>query len=64
MYVKTYYEHIDLALRPLTLSRMEPALRQLAEEEWESPEVGTELMNLANDIASRLGRIEKGDLQA
>jgi hypothetical protein len=61
--VKTYYETIDLALRPLTLSRMEPALRTLAEEEWEDDDVKTELMNLANDIRSRLQRIEKGDLQ-
>jgi hypothetical protein len=61
--VKTYYEHIPLALRPLTLSRMEPALRALAEEEWEDSGVATELVNLANDIRSRLQRIEKGDLQ-
>lgn len=58
-----YYEHIPLALRPLTMQRLEPVIRQLAADEWEDESVGVELVNLANDFHSRLQRIAKGDKQ-
>lgn len=57
------YETLTLSLRPLTLQRLEPEIRRLAEEEWEDEAVQVELVNLANDFASRLQRIEKGDVQ-
>lgn len=59
----TYYEQFDtLALRPATLMRMEPALRQLAADEWEDDSVRGELENLANEIRARLQRIGITDI--
>lgn len=57
------YETICTPLRPKTLSLMEPVIRELAEGCWEDDAVQMELMNFANDIRSRLQRIERGDLQ-
>jgi hypothetical protein len=57
------YETLTLSLRPATLLRLEPVIRGVAEAEWEDDAVQTELMNLANDFASRLQRIERGDVQ-
>lgn len=60
---EAYYEHITLALRPKTMERLAPLIRQAGEEEWEDEAVGTELANLANDMESRLQRIAVGDKQ-
>lgn len=57
------YETLTLSLRPATIDRLEPVVRQLAAAEWEDDAVQTELINLANDFASRLQRIAKGDVQ-
>jgi hypothetical protein len=61
--MSAYYEHIPLAIRPRTMALLEPIIRAAAEAEWEDDAVASELMNLANDFASRIQRIEKGDLQ-
>jgi hypothetical protein len=57
------YETLTVSLRPLTLERLEPAIRQLADEEWEDNQVQTELVNLANELRSRLQRIAIGEVQ-
>lgn len=57
------YETWAITLTPKALERLEPAIRQAAEEEWEDEQVQTELMNHANDIHSRLQRIARGDVQ-
>lgn len=58
-----YHEHIPLSITPVAMTRLEPVIRKLAEDEWESDQVQAELMNLANDLASRLQRVAVGDLQ-
>lgn len=60
---EAYYEHIPLAIRPATMERLEPLIRQAAADEWEDECVARELGNLAEDFRSRLQRITKGDLQ-
>ena len=63
--MKGYYERFpNFALRPATLAKLEPMLRAAAEAEWEDEDVAGDLLDLANDFASRLERIEKGDLQS
>lgn len=59
----TYAETWTISLLPATLERLEPVLLKLAEDEWESDGVKSDLMDLANDMRSRLQRIQKGDLQ-
>lgn len=58
-----YVETWTISLRPVALSRLEPVLLKLAEDEWEDDSVRSELYDLANDVRSRLQRIQKGDLQ-
>lgn len=60
---RVIYEHIPLALSPATINLLEPAVRKLAEDEWENEQAQRELMNLANEFRSRLQRIARGDLQ-
>lgn len=57
------YETLTISLRSTTLARLEPLLRAAAESEWEDDVVQSELVNLANDLASRLQRIAVGDIQ-
>lgn len=57
------FETFTISVRPLTLTRIEGTLRAAAEAEWEDEAVQTELFNLANECASRLQRIERGEFQ-
>lgn len=58
-----YQENIPLDLSPATMWRLEPVIRQLGEDEWESDDVQHELILLANNLAARLQKIAVGDLQ-
>lgn len=57
------YETFDLTLTAPTLAKLEPVVRQLAEDEWESEQTQREFVNFANEMRSRLQRIAVGDLQ-
>jgi hypothetical protein len=52
-----------ISLLPATLARLKPVILKLAEDEWEDERVQRDLYDLANDIRSRLQRIEVGDVQ-
>jgi hypothetical protein len=52
-----------ISLLPATLARLKPVILKLAEDEWEDERVQRDLYDFANDIRSRLQRIEVGDVQ-
>lgn len=56
-------ETFQVSLRAVTMAKLEPMLRAAAEAEWESEIVQLDLIELANDLYSRLQRIGIGDVQ-
>ena len=57
------YEYLELSVSSVALAKIESLFRDAANAEWEDDRLQQELLQLANDCASRLGRIAKGDLQ-
>jgi hypothetical protein len=56
------YETLTISLRASSLEPLETAIRKVADEEWDE-QAQMELYNLANDLRSRLQRIQIGDIQ-
>ncbi len=54
--------YIDMALRPRTLSVLEPLILQAAEDEMDSEETRTELYNLANEMRAIMQRAARPGL--
>lgn len=57
-----YFESLDVTLTPRAIETLEPAVRALADDEFDE-HTRLELTQLANDLWSRLERCKAGDLQ-